>query len=398
MNITNNRLPEKTVSKQGKLVISNVLQSQINALHQAVGKTEWCGVLIFSEQAGSINDPENLILRGEGLYLMDIGTEAYTEAEMKDSILDVYDQFPKTDPHVTKRNKWRTGMIHTHHSMNVFFSGTDMDELRDNTPHHVYYLSLIVNFNSNEWKAKVAYIGDCTETVEITGFRRNKKLKSVNTTKTMFMIDMNVVFQTQLWFVDRYKEVKEDCKKRKEEEARKRTVGVGGYPRGNYGGAGFHYGAWGGEYGTQHLNKKKETVQKVISTGKTEEKEDELTKRFLGSWLLSTPATMPKFNQEKPVEISKIVKAIESNITEGSYDKYICLLLSILPNVYLTYFGKTPAKDQFKFNLIMEDIIEFFENNKGVYPILDLLCNDLEYYLNSEVIYNLKEDDEKVSQ
>jgi hypothetical protein len=44
--------------------------------------------------------------------------------------------------------------------MKCYFSGTDEQELHDNAPNHNYYLSLIVNFkSSDEWCAKVAYVG-----------------------------------------------------------------------------------------------------------------------------------------------------------------------------------------------------------------------------------------------
>lgn len=54
-----------------------------------------------------------------------------------------------------------TNLIHSHHNMTCFFSGTDMSELHDNAPNHNYYLSLIVNYKEdtgNNWCAKVAYV------------------------------------------------------------------------------------------------------------------------------------------------------------------------------------------------------------------------------------------------
>ena len=41
--------------------------------------------------------------------------------------------------------------------MEVYFSGTDWSELEDNSPHHNFYLSLIVN-NFMDFCAKVAFI------------------------------------------------------------------------------------------------------------------------------------------------------------------------------------------------------------------------------------------------
>jgi hypothetical protein len=84
------------------------------------------------------------------VYLQDIGTSGYTEYEfdmdfirliMKDSAL----------------RDLKRGHIHSHNTMNVFFSGTDNSELVDNAPNYNYYLSLIVN-NRNEMTARVAFV------------------------------------------------------------------------------------------------------------------------------------------------------------------------------------------------------------------------------------------------
>lgn len=52
---------------------------------------------------------------------------------------------------------YKVGHIHSHHDMQVFFSGTDNMELMDNAPNHNHYLSLIIN-NKNEMVARIAYV------------------------------------------------------------------------------------------------------------------------------------------------------------------------------------------------------------------------------------------------
>jgi len=54
---------------------------------------------------------------------------------------------------------WFIGHIHSHNTMGVFFSGTDMSELNDNSASHNFYLSLIVN-NFMDFTAKVAFRGE----------------------------------------------------------------------------------------------------------------------------------------------------------------------------------------------------------------------------------------------
>jgi len=57
-------------------------------------------------------------------------------------------------------------LIHSHNTMDVFFSGTDWSELEDNSHNHNFYLSLIVN-NFMDFTAKVGFV---TEAVGIQKF------------------------------------------------------------------------------------------------------------------------------------------------------------------------------------------------------------------------------------
>lgn len=80
---------------------------------------------------------------------MDVGTASYTEYEYGPDVI----KHMMENKHLLKMNK---GHIHSHNSMSVFFSHTDMTELLDNSQHHNYYLSLIVN-NENDMVAKIAF-------------------------------------------------------------------------------------------------------------------------------------------------------------------------------------------------------------------------------------------------
>lgn len=64
-----------------------------------------------------------------------------------------------------ERRMDRIGHIHSHNTMNVFFSGTDEEELIGNSFNHDYYLSFIVN-NYMDVTAKIAFTG-LTEPQEV---------------------------------------------------------------------------------------------------------------------------------------------------------------------------------------------------------------------------------------
>lgn len=82
---------------------------------------------------------------------MDKGTKTFTGFDLDEDLID----FRMSNP---ESLKWKMGLIHSHNTMNTFFSGTDMEELNDTSEFHNYYLSLIVN-NFMDMTAKVAFRG-----------------------------------------------------------------------------------------------------------------------------------------------------------------------------------------------------------------------------------------------
>ena len=64
-------------------------------------------------------------------------------------------------------------LIHSHNSMGVFFSHTDLDELKENAPNHNIYLSLIVN-NYMEFCAKVCFTAKAECSKEVTFLARDE--------------------------------------------------------------------------------------------------------------------------------------------------------------------------------------------------------------------------------
>lgn len=143
---------------KSRLIISKEVQSQVMFLHNKIGDIEWSGLLFYSIVSGDISEPETLVLKTEKIYLMDIGVAAYTEFTPDETIVDFYDKYPEA-----MTQKW--GLIHTHHNMNTFFSGTDTDELKDNAGSHNFYLSLIVNHKS-DFCAKIGIIAEVEQEVK----------------------------------------------------------------------------------------------------------------------------------------------------------------------------------------------------------------------------------------
>ncbi len=211
-------------TEKGSLVISVGLQRRIEWLHKMVGAKEWCGVLFYKRLDGDIDNPRSLKLYAQDLYLMDIGKETYTEADFSpDTAIEMWDTVADTNGEVDY-GAWKRGLIHTHHNMTTFFSGTDMSELHDNVGTHNYYLSLIVNF-SGVWTAKVAFTAKRKIQMNYTSVEDEAK-EFVTEKDLLMMIDMDIVKEREEvavpeFFRTRYEALKAEIEERTRTSASK---------------------------------------------------------------------------------------------------------------------------------------------------------------------------------
>lgn len=134
-----------------------VLQ-QIQYLCKLINKVEWSGALFYTTE-GSIEKPETFKITLKTILPLDMGSAAYTEYNLDERFMDFIEE------DFEERCTWKLGHIHSHNTMAVFFSGTDMAELNDNAPAHNFYLSLIVN-NAMDFMAKVAFIGEAKKDIK----------------------------------------------------------------------------------------------------------------------------------------------------------------------------------------------------------------------------------------
>lgn len=131
---------------------------QIQYLCKNISKVEWSGALFYTTE-GSIEKPETFRITLKTILPLDMGSPAYTEYNLDERFMDFIEE------DFEERCTWKLGHIHSHNSMAVFFSGTDMAELNDNAPAHNFYLSLIVN-NAMDFLAKVAFIGEAKKDIK----------------------------------------------------------------------------------------------------------------------------------------------------------------------------------------------------------------------------------------
>lgn len=134
--------------------------NKIKYLCREIAKVEWSGILMYSVE-GSIREPEKMLITLKDIIPMNKGTQAYTEYNFNEKKRDSSGYADRHIDYIEENEhalEWHLGHIHSHNTMNVFFSGTDMSELDDNSMSHNFYLSFIVN-NFMDFTAKVAFRG-----------------------------------------------------------------------------------------------------------------------------------------------------------------------------------------------------------------------------------------------
>lgn len=134
--------------------------NKIKYLCREIAKVEWSGILMYSVE-GTIREPEKMVITLQDIIPMNKGTQAYTEYNFNEKKRDSSGYADRHIDYIEENEhalEWHLGHIHSHNTMSVFFSGTDMSELDDNSIAHNFYLSFIVN-NFMDFTAKVAFRG-----------------------------------------------------------------------------------------------------------------------------------------------------------------------------------------------------------------------------------------------
>ena len=216
--ITEKKYETLELQQKGKLIITEDVKKKIDQMHTQIGNVEWCGFIFYEKVEGSISQPETYIAKTTDIYMMDIGSHSYTESDNHtDDVINMVDRVPAY-------MKNRYGLIHTHHNMSAFFSGTDDQELHDNVHLYSYYLSLIVNFDG-KWCAKIAKLLEVdSNSYTITEEDEDDVLVEIPAKKVMATFDLDIEFEVSTYnelINERIDEIKERKKKKEDEKKQK---------------------------------------------------------------------------------------------------------------------------------------------------------------------------------
>lgn len=138
-------LVQKSGTYNYKLIIPAEVERKIRFACQKVWSTEWSGTLFFTHEGSFENN--DLVIRCVDIYIMDIGTQAYTEFDMNPDVI----------AYMTEHSELldcQMGLIHSHNNMSTFFSGTDTATLKEEGRDRNNFVSLIVN-NAGSYTAAI---------------------------------------------------------------------------------------------------------------------------------------------------------------------------------------------------------------------------------------------------
>lgn len=139
------KLVQKLGTYNYKLVIPAEVERKIRFACQRVCNTEWSGTLFFTHEGTFENN--DLVIRCVDIYIMDIGTQAYTEFDMNPDVIAYLCENPEL-------LDCQMGLIHSHNNMSTFFSGTDTATLKEEGRDRNNFVSLIVN-NAGNYTAAI---------------------------------------------------------------------------------------------------------------------------------------------------------------------------------------------------------------------------------------------------
>lgn len=139
------RLVQKSGTYNYKLIIPAEVERKIRFTCQRVWNTEWSGTLFFTHEGSFENN--DLVIRCVDIYIMDIGTQAYTEFDMNPDVIAYMTEHPEL-------LDCQVGLIHSHAGMQTFFSQTDTATLKEEGRDRNNFVSLIVN-NAGSYTAAI---------------------------------------------------------------------------------------------------------------------------------------------------------------------------------------------------------------------------------------------------
>lgn len=129
-----------------KMTVPKEVEEKIRYLQNKFPATEWSGVLFYTHTGSFENN--DLAITCRDIFPMGLGNAAYTEFHMSEEVTAYMAERMDT--------LWECelGLVHSHHNMKTFFSGTDLSTLQSEGAERNNFVSLIVN-NEGTYSAAI---------------------------------------------------------------------------------------------------------------------------------------------------------------------------------------------------------------------------------------------------
>lgn len=223
-----------------KLIVSPELEQKIRYYLDRFPRDEYSGTLFYTV-SGSF-ETKDLVINAFDFLLQDIGTSGYTEFNQSPDVIGYMVEHPEL-----LDEKVYQGLMHSHHILGAFFSGTDLATLREEGTDRIHFVSLIID-TKGTYQAAITRV--VVEEMQATGFIKYPTFNGQEVTGSpitysfnrkkleYFMLDVERPAIEKNPFSEmaaRIEEVKEQKAKAAKEKKAATT------PYGNYG----QYGNWG---------------------------------------------------------------------------------------------------------------------------------------------------------
>lgn len=147
-------------SSSYKLLVSPELEKKIRYYLDRFPSIEYSGTLFYTV-SGSF-ETNDLVINAFDFLLQDIGTGAYTEFNQSPDVIGYMVEHPELLDETVHQ-----GLMHSHHNMGAFFSGTDTSTLREEGSDRVHFVSLIID-TKGTYQAAITRV--VVEEMKATGF------------------------------------------------------------------------------------------------------------------------------------------------------------------------------------------------------------------------------------
>lgn len=172
-------------SSDYNIIITTPVERKIRYLCNQCPTLEWSGVLFYTYK-GSFEE-NDLTIECKDIHLMDVGSAGATEFNMDETVAGYLADNPEL-------LSCQMGLIHSHNTMSTFFSGTDLNTLKEEGNSRNIFVSLIVN-NEGTYTAGITrkVVSVCT-TASYEFFGEGKKeIPSDKTIEEIEWFRLNII-------------------------------------------------------------------------------------------------------------------------------------------------------------------------------------------------------------